>query len=303
MKFRNHQRGARSSILDPAILVPAIGQSFVKLDPRILIRNPVMFVVEVVAVFTTVVFLRELASGGGNLGFTLQIIFWLWLTVLFANFAEAVAEGRGKAQAATLRKARTETQAKRLLQDTQSRADPKGLYELVAAPTLTPGDLILVEAGDLIASDGLDAAVGAISARHGLGLGAAQAGRLRLAATLGDRLGEVGEQHGEPQPDRDIEDEPCRGFAVSEERLGPQGRGEDAADIDDEHHRITPLHARIELAQRVHDRRADQAAVEHREVAGHVNDSRASGARRWARARVLERRSTPRRAEPCRSAE
>uniref|UniRef100_A0A8J4H8L5 Potassium-transporting ATPase ATP-binding subunit n=1 Tax=Acidicaldus sp. TaxID=1872105 RepID=A0A8J4H8L5_9PROT len=154
MELRNNQRGARSSILDPAILVPAIGQSFVKLDPRILIRNPVMFVVEVVAVFTSVVFLRELASGGGNLGFTLQIIFWLWLTVLFANFAEAVAEGRGKAQAATLRKARTETQAKRLLQDTQGRADPKGLYELVAAPTLTPGDLILVEAGDLIASDG-----------------------------------------------------------------------------------------------------------------------------------------------------
>ena len=154
MKLRNHQRGARSSILDPAILLPAIGQSFVKLDPRILIRNPVMFVVEVVAVLTTVVFLRELASRGGNLGFTLQIIFWLWLTVLFANFAEAVAEGRGKAQAATLRKARTETQAKRLLQDTQGRTDPKGLYELVAAPSLQPGDLILVEAGDLVASDG-----------------------------------------------------------------------------------------------------------------------------------------------------
>ena len=115
MDIRNKMRESQSSILDPAILVPAIWQSFVKLDPRALIKNPVMFVVEVVAALTTVIFIRDfLAGGSAHLGFTLQIILWLWVTVLFANFAEAVAEGRGKAQAATLRKARTETTAKRL---------------------------------------------------------------------------------------------------------------------------------------------------------------------------------------------
>ena len=114
MEIRNKMRESQSTILDPAILLPAIGQSFVKLDPRLMIKNPVMFVVEIVAALTTVIFLRDLATGGGHLGFTFQIIVWLWLTVLFANFAEAVAEGRGKAQAATLRKARTETTAKRL---------------------------------------------------------------------------------------------------------------------------------------------------------------------------------------------
>jgi len=141
-------RGNQSTMLDPAILVPAIGQSFVKLDPRVLIKNPVMFVVEIVAALTTVVFVRELITGGESVGFTAQIIFWLWLTVVFANFAEAVAEGRGKAQAATLRKARTETQAKRLVSLTMTE------YTMVAAPQLKPGDIVLVEAGDFIASDG-----------------------------------------------------------------------------------------------------------------------------------------------------
>jgi K+-transporting ATPase ATPase B chain len=107
-----------------------------------------MFVVEVVAALTTVIFVRELVSGGGSLGFTFQIIVWLWLTVVFANFAEAVAEGRGKAQAATLRKARTETQAKRLASLTAAN------YDIVAAPSLQPGDIVLVEAGEFIASDG-----------------------------------------------------------------------------------------------------------------------------------------------------
>ena len=107
-------RGSQSTVLDSAILVPAIGQSFIKLDPRVLMKNPVMFVVEIVAALTTVIFIRDLLTGGGHLGFTFQIIVWLWITVLFANLAEAVAEGRGKAQAATLRKARTETMAKRL---------------------------------------------------------------------------------------------------------------------------------------------------------------------------------------------
>ncbi len=83
-------------------------------NPRTLLRNPVMFVVAVVSALTTVLFLKDLVTGGGDLGFSLQIIIWLWFTVLFANFAEAVAEGRGKAQADSLRKARTETQAKLL---------------------------------------------------------------------------------------------------------------------------------------------------------------------------------------------
>src|SRR5215469_15838118 len=115
MESRSKMRASQSTILDPAILIPAIGQSFVKLDPRVLIKNPVMFVVEIVAALTTVIFIRDLVVGGAaHLGFTFQIIVWLWVTVLFANFAEAVAEGRGKAQAATLRTARTETTAKRL---------------------------------------------------------------------------------------------------------------------------------------------------------------------------------------------
>src|SRR6266436_3039606 len=86
-----------SAMLDPKIVMPAIGAAFAKLDPRVMIRNPVMFVVEIVAALTTVIFLRDLFTGGEHLGFTFQIILWLWFTVLFANFAEAVAEGRGKA--------------------------------------------------------------------------------------------------------------------------------------------------------------------------------------------------------------
>ena len=105
---------SKASIMDPKIIVPALGAAFAKLDPRVMIRNPVMFVVEVVAVLTTVLFLKDLVTGGTSLGFSFQIILWLWFTLLFANFAEAVAEGRGKAQAASLRKTRTETQAKLL---------------------------------------------------------------------------------------------------------------------------------------------------------------------------------------------
>src|SRR5262245_66283330 len=99
-----------ATMLYPKIVTPAIGAAFAKLDPRVMIKNPVMFVVEIVAALTTVIFLRDLATGGEHLSFTFQIILWLWFTVLFANFAEAVAEGRGKAQAETLRKTRTESQ-------------------------------------------------------------------------------------------------------------------------------------------------------------------------------------------------
>src|SRR5215510_5296828 len=103
-----------ATLLDPKIVMPAIAAAFAKLDPRLMMKNPVMFVVEIVAALTTVIFLRDFSTGGEHLGFTFQIILWLWFTVLFANFAEAVAEGRGKAQADSLRKTRTESQAKLL---------------------------------------------------------------------------------------------------------------------------------------------------------------------------------------------
>lgn len=136
-----------SAMLDPKIVFPAIGSAFAKLDPRLMVKNPVMFVVEVVAALTTVIFLRDVVTGGEGLGFTFQIILWLWFTVLFANFAEAVAEGRGKAQAESLRKTRTESQAKLLTGSDKA-------YRLVSGTSLKVGDVVLVEAGDNIPSDG-----------------------------------------------------------------------------------------------------------------------------------------------------
>jgi potassium-transporting ATPase ATP-binding subunit len=137
-----------SALFDRKIALPAIGSAFVKLDPRTLIRNPVMFVLEVVTLLTTVILIRDVLRGGQNIGFELQIILWLWFTILFANFAEAVAEGRGKAQADTLRRTRTETHAKLLV-----GVDAKS-YLNVPAPKLKVGDVVLVEAGDIIPSDG-----------------------------------------------------------------------------------------------------------------------------------------------------
>src|SRR5271169_5385385 len=115
--IRRHVRPL--AILDRSLIVPAIWASFRKLDPRTLVKNPVMFCVEIVSVLTTIFFVRDLVTGGGKaVGmhalFSGQISVWLWFTVLFANFAEAVAEGRGKAQADTLRRTRTETKAKRI---------------------------------------------------------------------------------------------------------------------------------------------------------------------------------------------
>jgi len=141
------------SILDRSLIVPAIWAAFRKLDPRTLVKNPVMFCVEIVSVLTTIFFLRDLIVGNGavvgtNALFSGQITAWLWFTVLCANFAEAVAEGRGKAQADALRRTRTETKAKRL-QAANSRN-----FELVDATALKPGDLVLVEVNDLIPSDG-----------------------------------------------------------------------------------------------------------------------------------------------------
>ncbi|MBY3386237.1 MULTISPECIES: potassium-transporting ATPase subunit KdpB [Rhizobium] len=137
-----------ASVMDSRILIPAVGAAFKKLNPRALARNPVMFVVATVSVLTTVLFLRDLVAGNGNLDFSFQINLWLWFTVLFANFAEAVAEGRGKAQADSLRKARTETQAKLLTANNGSG------YRMVPGTSLKVGDLVLVEAGDIIPSDG-----------------------------------------------------------------------------------------------------------------------------------------------------
>src|SRR5579864_5963777 len=136
----------RRSLTDSEILWPAILQSLVKLDPRRQLRNPVMFVVEVGSVITTVIFIGGLLRGGGDLLFVGQVSIWLWFTVVFANLAEAIAEGRGKAQAAALRRTRTETIARRLL--------PGGREERVPGTQLRKGDLVVCEAGDVIPSDG-----------------------------------------------------------------------------------------------------------------------------------------------------
>src|ERR1700687_4163377 len=106
------KRMPASALLDPKIVIPAIGSAFVKLNPRTLIKNPVMCVLEIVTALTTVILIRDLVTGGEHIGFEFQIVLWLWFTVLFANFAEAIAEGRGKAQAESLRRQRTETRAK-----------------------------------------------------------------------------------------------------------------------------------------------------------------------------------------------
>src|SRR6266567_7358916 len=103
-------------LFDPPIVKRAIWDSFVKLSPKTLWKNPVMFVVEIGAALTTILLARDLAVKAGSAGFDLQITLWLWFTVLFANFAEAMAAGRGKAQADTLRNARSETVANRLLE-------------------------------------------------------------------------------------------------------------------------------------------------------------------------------------------
>src|SRR5271169_2587786 len=138
-----------STLFDPKIVGPAIGQAFVKLNPATLIKNPVIFVLEVVTALTTVLLVRDLVQHNAGVGFTFQIVLWLWFTVLFANFAEAVAEGRGKAQADSLRKTRTETRAKRI-----ASLDKPEVYETVAAEKLRAGDLVVCVAGDIIPGDG-----------------------------------------------------------------------------------------------------------------------------------------------------
>src|SRR5579872_121326 len=133
-------------LFDPAILGPAAISALRKLDPRILARNPVIFVTEAVSAAVTGFFIRDLVVGNGVALFSGQIAAWLWFTVLFANFAEAVAEGRGKAQADFLRKTRSDARAKKL--------DERGTVVIVAASSLRKGDLLRIEAGELIPADG-----------------------------------------------------------------------------------------------------------------------------------------------------
>src|ERR1051326_9153518 len=133
-------------LFDPPIVKRAITDSFLKLNPRLMMKNPVMFVVEIGAAMTTILAARDLAAGSAVLGFTFQITLWLWFTVLFATFAEAMAEGRGKAQADTLRKSKTETIAHRVVSHK--------LTEDVRAPQLRKDDLVIVSAGEFIPGDG-----------------------------------------------------------------------------------------------------------------------------------------------------
>ena len=130
------------SLWDAKIIRRALADAVVKLDPRTMMKNPVMFVVEVGSVVTTILLFR----GKQSFAFNLQITLWLWFTVLFANFAEAMAEGRGKAQADTLRKARSETEAKRLLAN--------GTTETIPSAKLRSGDIVMVTAGELVPGDG-----------------------------------------------------------------------------------------------------------------------------------------------------
>ena len=135
-----------SALMDKKILIRAAGDSFRKLHPRTMVKKPVMFVVEVGAVITTVQLAWNAFYHLGHIGFGLQITLWLWFTVLFADFAEAMAEGRGKAQADTLRKARAETQAHRLTEE--------GDVETVPGSKLRAGDIVMISAGEFVPGDG-----------------------------------------------------------------------------------------------------------------------------------------------------
>src|SRR3954451_7854704 len=174
----------KKSLADSAILSRAILDSFYKLGPRTMIKNPVMFVVEVGAVLTTVQLVWNALHHAGQFGFGLQITLWLWFTVLFANFAEAMAEGRGKAQADTLRKARAETQAHRLRND--------GSTEVVVSSKLRSGDIVVVTCGQFIPGDG-DVIEGVASVNESAITGESapvirESGRDRSAVTGGTRV-------------------------------------------------------------------------------------------------------------------
>src|SRR6185312_15904289 len=136
----------KRSLWDAGIVRRALADSLVKLSPRTMMKNPVMFVVEIGSIVTSIYLFRDLAAHRHSLGFDLQITLWLWFTVLFANFAEAMAEGRGKAQAEALRRAKSETLAVRIL--------PNGSTEEVPSSQLRSGDLVLIVANGMIPGDG-----------------------------------------------------------------------------------------------------------------------------------------------------
>ncbi|HEY2732637.1 MAG TPA: potassium-transporting ATPase subunit B, partial [Polyangiales bacterium] len=138
-------KNAPRALFEWPIVKRAIKDALRKLDPRMVAKNPVMFVVEVGSAITTYLWLRGLIAGARDTLFVGQVSLWLWFTVLFANFAEAMAEGRGKAQADALRKAKSDTLARRVID---------GREERVAAPLLAKGDLFVCESGDVIAADG-----------------------------------------------------------------------------------------------------------------------------------------------------
>ena len=141
----------KRSLFEPKIVRRALWDSVKKLNPVYQIKNPVMFVVEVGSVLTTALFFHAVITGGGEAppGFILQISIWLWVTVLFSNFAESMAEGRGKAQADALRKTRQDVMAKRLAKPQRDAGTAQ-----VASSQLKKGDVVLVEAGDIIPMDG-----------------------------------------------------------------------------------------------------------------------------------------------------
>ena len=176
-------RTASASLFTADLLLPAVGGSFAKLNPRELIRNPVMFTTAIVATLMTV--LPVLGHDGLSVGFKLQLVVWLWLTVLFGTFAEALAEGRGKAQAASLRATKAELVAKKV------RGDGIG-FDQVAASTLRVADVVLVQTGDLIPSDG-DVVWGVASVNEAAITGESapvirEAGGDRSAVTAGTRV-------------------------------------------------------------------------------------------------------------------
>ncbi len=192
-----NRRMPAATITDPKIVIPAIWGAVLKLDPRHMVKNPVMFVVEVVATLTTVLFIRDLIVGAPHLGFALQINLWLWFTVVFANFAEAVAEGRGKAQAAALRQTKTDAAAKLL-------GKGAAKWTMVPATQLKPGDVVLVEAGDLIPSDG-DVVEGVASVNEAAITGESapvirESGGDRSASLAAPRSSPIGSRSRSPPP-------------------------------------------------------------------------------------------------------
>ena len=148
------RKAQKSPLFDPPIVKRAIKDAVRKIDPRQVARNPVMFVVEIGSILTTLFVVRDIVLGNtDHLLFTIQVTLWLWFTVLFANFAEAMAEGRGKAQAETLRKAKTETMANLIIGDI-GKGIERVKTELVPGMKLRKGDVVLVRAGEVIPGDG-----------------------------------------------------------------------------------------------------------------------------------------------------